>query len=276
MFIPIGLILRGIQEVEDENFRVLMRHQDGVLEVEAYHERARELWAACTGPDACLLVIGKADWSTLRLDDVPMFSGVAPFTHHAGPYRDADDPLGPAPHGFLAVCAGVHVLTATVADKPIGRALRLAPGTARFVRVDPAGAFVDYEPEQREALLKRHAEGKLSLFDYNQTVAYARMHGRASRSNHEAHQRALPDLLEAYGCLARGDLEMAWAFARRAQIMLTGAPIPSFERVVKLVTDHATRLRNLQRTSDLRVWLELTSWVVPDLPEVEALKAALV
>ena len=275
MFIPVGLILHGLREIEDEHFRGLMVQQNVVHEAEMHDKRGHQLWEACTGPDACLFVIGNADWSSVRLDDVLVYGGHAPALRGASPYRHAEDPLGPPPHGFLAVCPGVHVLTATVNGQAFGRAFRLAPRAARFVSVDPRGAFVDYEVEQEKAFLARLGEGTLSLFDYSQTVAAARMAARASRSNHEAHLRALPDLLEAYGCLARGDFDAAWAYARRAQIMLTGAPIPSFERIVKLVTDRVTRLTELNRTEDLRAWLELANWVVPDLPEIEAARAAL-
>lgn len=276
MFIPVGLIMRGLQEVEDEQFRSAMRQQDMISQVEMYQRRAEELFAACTGPDACLLVVANMDGAQVALDDVPAFTGYAPQPFRESPYAASADPLGPPPHGFFAVCPGLHVLTTHARGVPVGRAITMAPATAQFVRLDQeAAAFVDLDPTAAEAARTRSREGTLALFDYNTLVAQIRVQSWLARSNHEAHLAALPDLLEAFGALTRGATEKAWLYARRAQIMLTGAPIPTFSRVLKLVADHDARLRGLGRRDEARAWIEMMSWVVPGLEPIEAAKAEL-
>ena len=189
MFIPVGLIVRLVgaavdsrDEAAELQFESDQRANVFETELMKQRGRAQELWTACTGPTGCLLVLADNDWTNTEIDHVRV-SGVASAAAPLGGYRETADPLGPGPHGLVAVCPGRHAIRTVIDGQPIDTDITLFPGEAVFRRLDRASrTWSGYDTSMQEQLLERAAAQQLTLLHYWEHVADPRMKAMIGKS----------------------------------------------------------------------------------------------
>jgi hypothetical protein len=274
MYIPIGLIARAFVAARDEMQESDMRLAAAMHERSRFNDSARELWDACTGPSAGLVVLGANDWTAFEMDHVQvdgkLESPPAAAKNDQG-YRAAPDVLGPGPHGFLAVCPGRHLVKATVGGRAISTAFTLYPAEAVILRLDRAAAtWSRYDAGEMEGILGRFSRGELGLHDYNATVAAARVKAQVIRSAHEALTDCASHLKDTLAALRAGQEQRAVDATLRAGASLIGAPLLSFEPITSFIGFHAFDLLGKGRAKE--AWLLIQSGlnVLPDDPTLLA------
>ncbi len=265
MFIPVGLIGSLLVQQRDHEQAAAMHHAAMWHEHQKHNERVSETWYACTGPSACMLVLGSVDWASTAVDQAACGGQLA--TQPAAGFRDLGDGLGPGPHGFLAICPGLHTISTVVMGRPVSANVVLFPREAWFLRFDwQAYAWRRFAPAEERAILERAGRVDLALFDYAQTIVPRRMGGYAVRSSKEALDDALRLTKETVQALALGDPGRARHRAEQAAGILVGAPIASFEPITTLLGFHAFELSGKGRHRDAVVLTELGLGVLPEHP----------
>jgi hypothetical protein len=227
--------------------------------------RAREVLWACTGPDACLVVLGDNDWNNCWFDGVRLAAdGVAAPAAPQGGYRSAAQEFGPGPHGLAAVCAGRHVITTDVGGKRAVLHLTLHPQEACFFRLDGSGAFCQYEPSQEQALVARLNE--LSFVSYAETVARRRIAGMLAKSAAEATNECLRELQGLLPAVVARDAKTVQERTARAVDAIVGAPLASFERITTFVGFHAFDLLGKNKGEEAWSLVSAGLRVLPENP----------
>jgi hypothetical protein len=265
MFIPVGLI-GSLLVQQREHEQAAAMHQAAMWHEHQKHgERVSETWYACTGPTACMLVLGSVDWASTAVDQAACGGQLA--TQPMGGWRDCGDGLGPGPHGFLAICPGLHTVSTNVMGRPISATLLLFPREAYFLRFDwQAYAWRRFANAEERAILERAGRSDLALFDYAQTIVPRRMGGYAVRSSKEALEDALRLVKEAIHALALGDPGRARHRAENAVTQLVGAPLTTFEPITSLIGFHAFELAGKGRFREAHAVTELGLAMLPDHP----------
>ena len=227
--------------------------------------RAREVFWACTGPDACLVVLGDNEWASCWFDGIRLSPErvAAPALAESG-YRDAVRDPGPGPHGVLAVCAGRHVIASDIGGKRAVVHLTLHPREACFLRLDPSGAFCHYEPAQEKALYAQLHE--LSFVSYAEQVAQRRIASMVAKSAAEATTECLRELQGVLHAVVAKDAKSVQQRATSAVDAIVGAPLPSFERITTFVGFHAFELLAKDKREEAWSLLSAGLHILPDDP----------
>lgn len=273
MIIPVGLIAHLVTaggSAQDDHLRGQWEsyEREHAFEAEMMKQRAmgHEQWEACTGPAGCLLVLGDNDWASTEIDHVRL-SGVASAASPAGGYRETQDPLGPGPHGLLAVCPGRHTVRTTVGGRPVDAHLTLFPGEAAFRRLDRAsGTWTTYDPSEQEKILERLTAKQLVLLHYFQHVAEPRIKAVVGKLADEALREAMPVLRATFDAIVRADQAGAMKRVTAISKLLVGVPIPSFAPITAYIGFNAFALFDHGHHYEAWLLLQAGLAILPDDP----------
>ncbi len=266
MFIPVGLIVRLVAgaardaAVESEMRAVSFAHDMSVA-----NARARELWLACTGELASLVVLGENVWDECWIDGIQ----VHVHTTTSGPsgYRDSDDVLGPGPHGLLGVFPGRHTVATRLGDAWAEAAFTLFPREALCLRLDrEARVFDPYDKPRSEAILARLGTDRLKLVHYSTSVAEPLLRGYRAKGGAEALGQAGLHIRAMIRAASAGEEGRALGCAREASDALYAAPIPSFEPLTSAIGFAAFELMAKGKRAEARVALRAGLMVLPEDP----------
>ena len=265
MFIPVGLIGRMLVDAREQDQAMAMHHAGLMADQERLNARSYQMWNACTGPDACLVAMGGADWPATAVDGVSVYGH--PSTQASGGYRDAGDGLGPGPHGFFGVSPGRHTVATMVMGRAVMRSFVLFPREAYFLRVDyPTATWASFDAPGQRAILDRAGRADLTLFDYNAMVVGRLVAANAIRSYEEAMTDAVRYVKEALHAAALGDAMRRTNSVELAARSLSGAPIHSFEPITSLVGFHAFEHLGKGKMASARVVVDLGLALLPEHP----------
>ncbi len=274
MFIPIGLIMHVLGAARDAQMESAMHASAIAHQSEVFRARAGELWHACTGPDACLVVLGHNDWSACTVDGVRVEvppQPAAPPQASGGGYRDRPNHLGPGPHGLLGVCPGRHLVETRVDDAVVTLSFTTYPREALFFRLDAgARAWTPYEKQQGESILAELGQGLLGLVNYNEQVAMPQIRSMRNKTRDEAMKLALRHTAEALTHVLDGQDARAVEQARLAATALVGAPVSSFEPLTTLVGFHAYEALGKGLAREAWMFLQAGLAILPDDPTLLA------
>jgi hypothetical protein len=280
MFIPVGLIARLVvgsaQDSRDRQMAAAMERAS-IEHDRANHEAcAQELWTACTGPSGCLLIVGNNDWSACAVDGIPIQLPPSRSPVEAtSTYRDQADVLGPPPHGLLAVCPGRHVLAIQWRGRTVTTTVALYPREAYFLKFDAdAGAFVRYERSEEQAIMRRASTGDLTLADYSQFVAMARVRAMSAKGSWQALPQCLAELEAVRQAIVSNQTDVAVRQAQRAGAIITGVALASFEPITTFVGFHVFELA---KDNPKAAWTMLQAGlaILPDNPTLLAVQGEL-
>lgn len=280
MLIPLGLIGFAVSAIEQERANAARRSMELASAHHQVQARGYELWEACTGPDACLLVLTGVDVRACTVDGVSMVRA-----HPASGASSAATPVSgavyrsagqlPTSTGLFAVCAGLHRLrTTTAVGNEVDTVLSLNPREARAFALDPnLSAFVAHEPDDEAALV----EGALSgpLYDYNAWVAAARIQSPAIQASKDALDAAEKWLHQAVQAVAKGVPVKAFELAASARGILAGVPAPSFARLTDFIGFHAFELQQRGEQTKARTVVDAGLVALPDSPTLLAVLGVL-
>jgi hypothetical protein len=274
MYIPIGLIARALTAARDQMHENDMQAAAFAHERASYNAAASELWEACTGASAGLVILGENDWTEHEIDHVRV-GGTLPAppgaTRNDQGYRATPDVLGPGPHGFLAVCPGRHGISTVIGGRRITNTFTLYPAEAVLLRLDrAAGAWGSYDAGETELILGRFSRGELALHDYNDTVAAPRVKAQVIKSSQEAVHDCLSHLSNALGAIRAGQDQRAVDATQRAGAALVGAPLLSFEPITTFIGFNAFELIGKGLKREAWVLLQAGLSVLPDDPTLLA------
>lgn len=297
MLIPVGLILRLLQGLANIFYNLLhnpSKSRAGYLPSSEstaqilQREYWKELEAACTGDDQCVLVLGHNDWDACEVDGVPVpVRGVQPPSPAPGEagYRERPELLGAGPHGLRSVCPGRHVVTTRVGDRTARLEVCLFPRESRYFRLDRASAtFVPYEASELPPIAAALAIGLpvsaarrwSDLVHYGERVAMKRRESPLA-SPREAMAACLEELKAIVAALlaAAEDAPLPTDALARLAAPLTGLPLRSFEPLTSFLGFRAFELLSSgSPRRGLRV-LEAGLVVLPDDPTLLASRGEL-
>ena len=282
MIIPVGLIahLIGAAAGEQDDHAQLQfesYEREHQFETELHNQRVlgHELFVACTGQTGCLLVLGENDWAHTEIDHVRL-SNIATAgagSSSGGGYRETADPLGPGPHGFVAVCPGRHVIRTVVGGRAVDADVVLFPGEAVFRRLDRAArTWTTYDATMQQHFLTRLAAQQLVLLHYFEQVAEPRIKAMVGKSEHEALRGSDALVRSALNAIVAGDQHTAMQRVAAATKLLVGAPVRSFAAITSFIGYTAFELYGQGRVNE--AWLLLQAGLAI-LPEEPALLAVL-
>ncbi|NOU34962.1 MAG: hypothetical protein HOO96_44285 [Polyangiaceae bacterium] len=275
MLIPIGLIGFAMSAIEQERANAARHSMQLASAHHQFQARGYELWEACTGPDACLLVITGADVRACTIDGVSMAraqpasgSASAAVPVESAAYRSAAQL--PSAAGLFAVCAGLHrIRTTTASGGEVDTFLSLNPREARAFALDAnLSAFVAHEPDHEAALVEGALAGP--LYDYNAFVAGARIQSPSIQSAKDALDAAEKWLQQAVQAVAKGVPVKAFELAASARGILAGVPVSSFARLTDFIGFHAFELQQRGEQTKARTVVDAGLVALPDSPTLLA------
>jgi hypothetical protein len=276
MLLPLGLVFAAASFVEEERASLARSQMAFASQNAERYARAKDLWEACTGPSACMLAISGAPLSNLAFDGIPLIdaqpagAGVAPRntmgSDDANPYRQGQARLT---HAFVAVCPGLHRISAMVHGAEHSTWFTLNPREARSLAfsLDQAGwAFDD------SALERTTCEQALqgALYDYNAHVAARRVHNTNSLTSHEALRLSEKWVKAMADAIVKFVPDKAFEVAASARNTLTGVPFGSFSPITDAIGFHAFELQNQGRAADAIRLIDAGLSMLPDAPTLLA------
>jgi len=270
MFIPVGLIVRLVAgAVRDAGVESEMRSAAFAHDMAMSSARARELWAACTGEVASLVVLGENVWDECWVDGVR----VHVHTTEAGPagYRESVEVLGPGPHGLLGVYPGRHTVATRVGEAWAETAFTVFPREALCLRLDRvARVFDPYDKPRAEAILARLGTDALKLVHYSTSVAEPLLRGYRAKAFGEAVGQALLHVRAMIAAATKGEEGRAIGCAREAADALYATPMPTFEPLTTPIGFAAFDLLAKGKSVEARVVLRCGLMVLPEDPTLLA------
>lgn len=271
MFIPVGLIVRLVAgAARDAAIESEMRAQAYAHDVAVWNARARELWDACTGDVASLVVLGNNDWTESWIDGVRVVTE-ATEAQKGGGYREAFDVLGPGPHGLLGVCPGRHTIATRLGDQWAKASFVLFPREALCLRLDRDTCVFDtYEKAHAEAILARLGTGALSLVNYSSEVALPLVHGYRAKASREAIGQCLLHVKAMVTASTGRDEARTFGCAHEAVAALHGAPVSSFEPITSAIGFQSFDLIAKGKVDSARMLLRAGLVVLPEDPTLLA------
>jgi len=193
-----GLIGFGAELLQDYAHASQIHHAGLADDHDQRRAQAMELWEACVGPKACVLLVPQNTWAACELDHVRVT-----MPDQLPPGNTAR--LGPAPHGLIGVCPGRHVITTKVGADTFGTAFVLYPGETFALRFDrTARQWVRYTEAEAQGLFQGLTPLDLSLLPYTHAVVAAKMAHDDLKSSHSAMETCMSNLSGALQCLLRG------------------------------------------------------------------------
>jgi hypothetical protein len=277
MLIPLGLMFTVAGAIEEARADEARRQMAWMGASAQHYARAKDLWDACTGPDACLLVIGGPPLANLALDGIPLgHAQPATGTLRGGggsdsPYRggQASTLNTHGEHAFVAVCPGLHRLSALVAGQEFHNWFTLMPHEARsFVFDLHASAWRVEDASEEKATCERALAGP--LFDYNAYVAGRRVQHTNSLTSREAVQAAEKWTKTMADAITKFVPDKAFEVAAAARNSLVGVPMPTFASTTDQLGFHAFELHDRGRTSDAVRLIDAGLVMLPDAPTLLA------
>ena len=270
MFIPVGLIVRlAAGAAREAAMESDMRAAAYAHEMSTRNTNARELWAACTGELASLVVLGENVWDECWIDGVQVH--VHATDGAMSGYRDAHDVLGPGPHGLLGVAPGRHTVATRVGDRWASTAFVLFPREALCLRLDPVACVYDtYDKPRSEAILARLGTDALKLVHYSTSVAGPLIQGFRARGAREALGQAQINVKHMIGAATKGEEGRAIGCAREAADALYAAPITSFEPLTSAIGFAAFELMGKNKNTEARIVLRAGLMILPEDPTLLA------
>jgi len=271
MFIPVGLIVRLVAGAAREaSIESQMRAEAHAHEAAIWSARSQELWAACTGDVASLVVLGNNDWSDCWVDGVRV-QPEATEGQKAGGYRQASDLLGPGPHGLLGVYPGRHTVATRLDGSWVEASFMLFPREALCLRLDRDGRVFDtYEKAHAEAILARLGTGALELVHYSTTVAVPLVQAYRAKSSREGTGQCLLHVKAMVAAALTRDEARTFGCAKEAAAALHGTPLPSFEPITSAIGFQAFELISKGNSDSARLLLRAGLLVLPEDPTLLA------
>lgn len=266
MFIPVGLIVRLVAgAARDAQVESEMRAAAFAHEMATSNARARELWEACTGEHASLVVLGENVWDECWVDGVRVhvYATGASASH----YRDATDVLGPGPHGLLGVYPGRHTVATRLGDAWAETAFTVFPREALCLRLDHAARVFDpYDKPRAEAIVARLGTDALKLVHYSTSVAEPLLRGYRAKGHREALGQSLLRIKAMIAAASNGEESRAIGCAREASDALYGAPMPTFEPLTSAIGFAAFELMGKGKRAEARTVLRTGLMILPEDP----------
>lgn len=278
MIIPVGLIARGLSGGSDAAAETALLELNSRMQAAAFGEMSSdkqagrlELADACSGPDACVVVLAGASWGTTELDMVrlrDLADAELLAERPRSPYREADGlSLGAGTQGFFAVPPGRHRVRTTAGGRTVETDFVTLPREGVFRRWDArVEAYVGFEAADEARIVQRLAAKDLPLASYLEHVGLPRMQALLTTTATLALVEAERAVHRLVAAAAANDTASATKAVREAVAALVGIPIPSFTRLTQLVGFHAFELASEGKASEAWTLLQGGLAILPDDP----------
>lgn len=277
MLIPLlGFTVAGIEEEHrSQAARMAMNYASAES---SFRARGYELWNACTGPDACALVLLGIDLRVCRIDGVGLGRSMPAripqdLVVRAGtdPYRGEQNAL--PPNGLFAICPGLHNLATEVSGNRVELAVTLHPREARAFAFDHGTlTFRELEAEEEARCIPASLGGGAVLFDYNASVAAVRAHHANTQLSRDAQDACEKWLAQALDVIVKGIPAKAFEVAESARSILTGVPMGSFAPLTEFIGFHVFDLQQKGLAREARTLLDVGLVILPDSPTLLAIQ----